>query len=352
MRIENIPLHLIDEDKDQPRNTFTESTIDELAESIKEIGLLNPIKVRKINDNRYKIIFGNRRYKAFVKLNYEAIPCIISESSDELEIYIEQITENLQRENISPIEEALAFQKLLNDQRWKISKKYLSGKLGKSERYISKKLDLLLFGSDVRKIIHGGNDVIKGALSEEQALRLKKVPIEYRDQLAIKVAQEQLIPDDIERISTLFTDRSRSLTAKEKLLSLKGNDLLSIWFEYEGSKNYDNQFENNSRELSLVNKKQIISHDDEKIIEDYLLRVAPLQEKINQLISRIPTFHSISPDLFDSINEMTLEQRQELLITLNILISNTEAHLEEWRILRIEAERKLKPKDSIKLIKP
>lgn len=101
MDVIEIPITLIDEDKDQPRYQFDEEALQELMQSIEELGLLSPIKVRTGNDGRYKIIYGNRRYKASQMLGRTTIPCIVSNVTDEMEIYLEQIAENLTREGFS-----------------------------------------------------------------------------------------------------------------------------------------------------------------------------------------------------------------------------------------------------------
>ncbi len=137
MDIIQISTHMIDEDTDQPRYQFDEESLQELMKSIEELGLLSPIKVRTITDGRYKIIYGNRRYKACKTLGKASIPCIVSNVTDEMEIYLEQIAENLTREGFSPIEEAEAFNKLLTDPKFSSSTKYLSSKLGKPEAYIN-----------------------------------------------------------------------------------------------------------------------------------------------------------------------------------------------------------------------
>jgi ParB family chromosome partitioning protein len=128
MDIINIAMNLIDEDTDQPRYQFDEASLQELMNSINELGLLSPIKVRTMPNGRYMIIYGNRRYKASQMLGRPTIPCIVSTVTDEMEIYLEQIAENLTREGFSPIEEAEAFHKLLHDPKFSSSTKFLSSK--------------------------------------------------------------------------------------------------------------------------------------------------------------------------------------------------------------------------------
>ncbi|MGO4272198.1 ParB/RepB/Spo0J family partition protein, partial [Paenibacillus sp. TAF58] len=218
MDIHEIPMHLIDEDTDQPRYQFDEEALQELMKSIEEIGLLSPIKVRTTADNRYKIIYGNRRYKASKMLGRPNMSCIVSTVTDELEIYLEQIAENLTREGFSPIEEAEAFHKLMNDSKFSSSIKYLSSKLGKPETYIKNKCDLLKFGHSVKKLIVSGTEIRKDKLTEDQLLPIKDLPIEHRDPLALIIARDEMPVSDVKKIARMFKDKDISENTKGKLL--------------------------------------------------------------------------------------------------------------------------------------
>ncbi len=233
MKLVEIDINLIDEDTEQPRREFDKTAIEELAESIREVGLLNPIKVYKAKYGRYKIVFGNRRYKALKLLGFRKIPCILSDNTDELDIYFEQLTENIQRRDFTPIEEAEGFQKLLEGEKWQVSKKYLASRLGKSEKYITNKLALLVFGAEIRKIIHGGAEIIAGRLSEDQALGLKDVPLAYRDQLAMKVARDQRSARDAKRIAGLFMDEGFDAPTKERFLKMPCLELVALSVDAE-----------------------------------------------------------------------------------------------------------------------
>ncbi|MFC4101729.1 ParB/RepB/Spo0J family partition protein [Paenibacillus xanthanilyticus] len=238
MDITNLPLALIDEDKDQPRYQFGEEALQELMRSIEELGLLSPIKVRDTGDGRYKIIYGNRRYKASVMLGKETIPCIVTDVTDETEIYLEQIAENLTREGFSPIEEAEAFDKLLNGGKFNSSVKFLAGKLGKTEAYIKNKCELLKFGKAVKKLIVSGTEIRSGVLTEDQLLPLKDLPMEHRDPLALIVARDALPVSDVKRIAKLFKDKEMSDATKDKLLFKSGHELLETWATFEQNKKY------------------------------------------------------------------------------------------------------------------
>ncbi len=233
VKLVEIDINLIDEDSEQPRREFDKKAIEELAESISEVGLLNPIKVYKVKYGRYKIVFGNRRYKALKMLGFRKIPCILSDNTDELDIYFEQLTENIQRRDFTPIEEAEGFQKLLDGEKWKLSKKYLSSRLGKTEKYITNKLALLVFGPEIRRIIHGGAEILAGQLSEEQALGLKDVPLAYRDNLALKVAKDQRSARDAKRIAGLFVSEEFDAPTKEKFLKMPCHELVALSVDAE-----------------------------------------------------------------------------------------------------------------------
>ncbi|AFC31462.1 parB-like partition protein [Paenibacillus mucilaginosus 3016] len=236
MNMTEIAMNLIDEDKDQPRYQFGEEALRELMESIEELGLLSPIKVRTTPGGRYKIIYGNRRYKACEMLGRETIPCIVSDVTDEMEIYLEQIAENLTREGFSPIEEAEAFDKLLNNPKFKSSTKYLSNKLGKPESYIKNKCELLKFGRAVKKLIVGGTEIRKDLLTEEQLLPLKDLPLEYRDTLALTIARDEMPVSDVKKIAKLFKAKDISENTKSKLLYKSGPGLIETWSVHEHNK--------------------------------------------------------------------------------------------------------------------
>ncbi|MBB6731811.1 ParB/RepB/Spo0J family partition protein [Cohnella zeiphila] len=233
MEMVEIRIELIDEDKAQPRYQFDDEALRELMNSIGELGLLSPIKVRKTEGGRYKIVYGNRRYKACRELGLATIPCIVSEAAGELDIYLEQIAENLTREGFSPIEEAEAFHKLLNDERFASSVKFLSGKLGKPESYIKNKCELLKFGAAVRKLVIAGTQIRKDRLTEDQLLPLKDLPMEYRDPLALTFARDETPVPDIKRIAKLFKDESISAGLKDKLLYKSGYELMETWSTFE-----------------------------------------------------------------------------------------------------------------------
>ena len=120
-----------------PRKNFDEASLAELAESIRQQGVLQPIGVRPIGENLHEIIFGERRYRASLMAGLENVPAVIYEVSDEVAEEM-AVTENLQRKDVTPIEEANAYQKLIESGRHDVHS--LAVQFGKSEDYIRTRL--------------------------------------------------------------------------------------------------------------------------------------------------------------------------------------------------------------------
>ena len=175
----------------QPRKKFNENSLKELALSIREYGILNPILVRKKED-KYEIIAGERRYRAAKLLGMKEMPAIVKDISDEKMIEIALI-ENLQRENITPIEEAITYQEILK--KTSRTEKELSELIGKSQPFISNKLRLLNLPKNIQTAL------IDKKISERHARSLLTVKDE-RKQTALleRVMAEKLSVKELDNI--------------------------------------------------------------------------------------------------------------------------------------------------------
>lgn len=140
--IEKIDIDLIEARRDQPRKNF--ENIEELAESIKEYGLLNPIVLSK-NNGKYEIIAGERRYRASIKAGLKKIDAIVRDF-DQKDIDILSLVENIQREDLSALEEAEAYKKLIDD--FSMTQEEISKSMGKSRSYIANSVRLLKLNKD------------------------------------------------------------------------------------------------------------------------------------------------------------------------------------------------------------
>lgn len=150
--VETLRITLVEPNKNQPRRSFDDEKIDELSESIKIHGVIQPIIVVR-NDDRYKIVAGERRWRAAKKAGLKEIPAVIRNYT-EFEIAQIALIENLQRENLNPIEEALGYRTLMD--KFNMTQEDVSDKIGKSRSAIANTVRLLALDEPIRqKLISG-----------------------------------------------------------------------------------------------------------------------------------------------------------------------------------------------------
>ncbi|MCL2388245.1 MAG: ParB/RepB/Spo0J family partition protein [Defluviitaleaceae bacterium] len=169
-----LPLDIVMPNPYQPRRIFDQDALDELAESIKTYGVLQPISVRLINGTSYELIAGERRLRASRLAGMDTIPAILVEIND-LDSAVLAIIENLQRENLHFLEEAEGFQNLIGE--YAFTQEALASRIGKNQSTIANKLRLLRLPRNIRK------EIIEHDLSERHARALLKLSHED-DQLA------------------------------------------------------------------------------------------------------------------------------------------------------------------------
>lgn len=151
-QVQIIDLSLINAKKDQPRQYFDDEALKELAASISIHGVIQPIILRKLDDN-YEIVAGERRYRATKSLGLKEIPAIVRTIDEENAAKLSLI-ENIQRENLNPIEEAAAYKKLMKD--YGLKQDQLGEAVGKSRSYISNSIRLLNLNKKVLEYIYEG----------------------------------------------------------------------------------------------------------------------------------------------------------------------------------------------------
>ena len=148
--VKQLSLNDVHPNPNQPRKSFDKEEIANLVESIKQHGVLQPILVRELEDNTYQIIAGERRWQASKRANLQTIPAIIK-NTDETETFELSIIENIQRQNLEPLEEAQAYSKLLNELG--CTQEELAKKLGKSRSYITNAMRLLKLPEDIQELL-------------------------------------------------------------------------------------------------------------------------------------------------------------------------------------------------------
>ncbi len=145
--INDIELSLISPNPDQPRTTFDEDALDELASSIRELGIIQPLSLRKTGTNSYQIIAGERRYRAAIKAGLTSVPAYIRTVNDS-ELTEMALIENIQREDLNAIEIALTFKKLID--QYNLTQERLSERIGKKRATIANFLRLLKLPAEVQ----------------------------------------------------------------------------------------------------------------------------------------------------------------------------------------------------------
>ena len=204
-----IPLTWIKPNPRQPRTVFDNSSLEELAASIKEIGILQPPVVRKISDNQYELIMGERRYRAAKLAGLVNIPVIIRQTSDN-ELLREALVENIHRSNLNSLEEAAAYNQMLSD--FGFTHDELAERLGKSRPVISNTLRLLNLPPSVQKRLAAGTI----SAGHARAILGLSSPDEM-ERLANKIVSEGLSVRSIEELIALSSPRqNKSKKSKSK----------------------------------------------------------------------------------------------------------------------------------------
>ena len=196
----NISMNQIIPNKNQPRKQFDEKALEELSLSIKSYGLIQPIVVRKLADELYELVAGERRFRAVKLLKSQTIPAIVISAGEE-ETAAMALIENLQRENLNFFEEALAYEKIIND--FGITQIVLAEKIGKTQSTVANKMRLLKFSEPVKEAI------VKNNLTERHARAL------------LKLNDDKLILDIIDKI----VKKELNVSATEKLVESIAKDI-------------------------------------------------------------------------------------------------------------------------------
>ena len=179
-----LPVDRIESNPGQPRTIFDEDALQELAASIKEHGVLQPILVRPLGGNRYQLIAGERRWRATREAGIATIPALVEEIDDDTALEI-SIIENLQREDLSPLEEATMFDRMVREHGYSIRK--LAEKLGKDKGYLENRLRLADAPEEIRELVSLRKDTVSHAYELLKVQDPKK-----RKRLAAQVASGEL----------------------------------------------------------------------------------------------------------------------------------------------------------------
>lgn len=210
-----INIALIEANKEQPRKNFKKEEMDELINSIKEYGIIQPILLKRIG-KKYEIVAGERRWRAAKALGLKKIPAIIKEYDDRLANEISLI-ENIQRENLNPIEEALAYKSLIDE--YDLTQDELAKKIAKNRTTVTNALRLLRLSESIQKLI------IEDKISQGHARALLAIEDEeLQNKLAMDIVKNELSVRELERLI-------KNLNKKPGKKREKVSDELDIFYE-------------------------------------------------------------------------------------------------------------------------
>jgi ParB family chromosome partitioning protein len=204
---DEIPVGAITPNPRQPRQVFDEEALEELAASIGAVGLLQPVVVRKVMPGHYELVMGERRWRACEQAGLSHIPAIVRETPDD-DLLRNALIENLHREQLNPLEEAAAYQQLLDD--FAATHEELARKVGRSRPHISNTIRLLGLPASVQK------RVAAGVLSAGHARALLAVEdLQAQEHLAHRIVAEGLSVRAVEEIVALGAQATKAPRQQE-----------------------------------------------------------------------------------------------------------------------------------------
>jgi len=250
-----ISLNKIKSDEEQPRKLFDSEKIAELAESIKTHGIIQPLILRKHMEDQYIIVAGERRWRAAKMAGLKEVPAVIMELTDR-DILEVSLIENIQRQDLNPIEEAIAYRKLLND--FNITQEELSKRIGKSRVAIANTIRLTNLDDRVQQYI------IESIITEGHGRTLLSISDKQKQyELAQQVIDEKLSVRELERLIKRLSEEEE----KEKVIW--SSDSLNPYY-----KEITNQLQNYfGTKVNISNKKNKGKIEIEYYSEEDLQRI-------------------------------------------------------------------------------
>ena len=243
--ISEVELSRIVANPDQPRPNFDEEALNELADSIREHGVISPITLRANNDDTYLIIAGERRYRAAKIAGLNTIPAYVRTAEDE-QVMEMALIENIQREDLDAIEIALAYQRLMDD--YQLTQERMSERVGKKRATIANYLRLLKLPAEIqmgikeKKIDMGHARAILGSQSTEQQLDIYKQILS--DGLSVRRVEELVSAnkkrekkDTTEKVSHTYPDQQQIISKRLGKKVKVADGKLCIYFDSEDELN-------------------------------------------------------------------------------------------------------------------
>jgi ParB family chromosome partitioning protein len=193
----------------QPRRTFNDASIEELSRSVREHGIIQPLVVTKLGDNKYRLIAGERRFRAAQKAGLASVPVVIKETMADTDILQVALIENIQREDLNPIEEAYAYHQL--HEEFGLTQEEISKRVGKERSTVANFLRLLRLPDAVKKLLAAGQLSMGHARAILAVESAKK-----QEQLAERVVKRNLNVRQTEMLAAESSPKAAEAPEKEK----------------------------------------------------------------------------------------------------------------------------------------
>jgi ParB family chromosome partitioning protein len=201
-----VPIEQIAPNPYQPRKTFNDASIEDLARSVREHGIIQPLVVTKTGDNKYRLIAGERRFRAAQKAGLATVPVVIKETMADSDVLQVALIENIQREDLNPIEEAYAYHQL--HEEFGLTQEEISKRVGKERSTVANFLRLMRLPDSVKKLLAAGQ------LSMGHARAILAVePARKQEQLAERVVRRNL---NVRQTEMLAAESSPKAAEPEK----------------------------------------------------------------------------------------------------------------------------------------
>ena len=261
-----VKISMIEPNKDQPRKSFDEAALSELADSIKQYGIIQPLVVVK-KDEHYEIVTGERRWRAAKMAGLKSVPVVVKNLTDK-EITEISLIENIQREDLNPIEEAMAYQRLMKE--FHMTQDEIAKKVSKSRTAITNAIRLLKLDKDVQEML-----ILHQITSGHARALLSLENLDEQYDLATRIVEEQLSVRETEELVRLLNE---SPVNKEEKVKEEVDEQTKIIYE-----NYENLLKKLMGTKVSIKKKK---NDKGKIeIEYYSLEEL---ERLLDLFQQIP----------------------------------------------------------------
>ena len=245
--IVQLPIHLVIPNPNQPRKFFSHDSIRELSDSIRRYGVLQPVTVRRKNDGTYELVAGERRLRAASLAGNLKIPAIIMDMSDD-DSAIVALMENIQRENLTFMEEAVAYRELL--EKCFITQDELAKRLGKSQGAIANKIRLLKLPQSVREIVRDFNlterharALLRLSSESEQIYAARRIAdlnlgVKQADELVDRIIKKGIDEKPTEKVIKSITDVRVFFKTITKAISLMNDKGIEASAKKDETDNY------------------------------------------------------------------------------------------------------------------